>query len=105
MSDFSEKHLLRKALATSGVLTLLLSGCESNSKWVDDRLDTILAESDGDIGGNNRIPETEGWMAGSGTPFPDNRAIDNVPPTDNPPASELPFKGQDFHRAGCRRDH
>ena len=96
MSDFIQKHLLSKVLTTSGLLSLLLCGCESNSKWVDDRLDTILAESDGDIGGNNRIPETEGWMAGSGTPFPENRAIDNVPPTDNPPASDLRFKGQDF---------
>ena len=96
MSDFIQKHLLSKVLTTSGLLSLVLCGCESNSKWVDDRLDTILAESDGDIGGNNRIPETEGWMAGSGTPFPENRAIDNVPPTDNPPASDLRFKGQDF---------
>ena len=96
MSDFFQKQLLSKFLTTSGLLSLLLCGCESNSKWVDDRLDTILAESDGDIGGNNRIPETEGWMAGSGTPFPENRAIDNVPPTDNPPASDLRFKGQDF---------
>ena len=96
MSDFSRKHLLSKGMAISGLLVLSFGGCESNSKWVDQRLDTILAESDGAIGGNNRIPETEGWMAGSGTPFPQNRAIDNTPPTDNPPASELRFKGQNF---------
>ena len=83
-------------LALSCLLSGVFVGCESNSEWVDDRLDVILDQSGTDIGGDNRIPETEGWMAGSGTPFPENRAIDNRPPTDNPAASELRFKGQSF---------
>ena len=90
------KTALKTTLATAALLLLSSVGCESNSRWVDDRLDNILAESGGDIGGDNRIPETDGWMAGSGTPFPDDRAIDNRPPTDNPPAADLRFQGQTF---------
>ena len=74
----------------------IVAGCERNTKWVDDRLDVILEQSGSDIGGDNRIPDTEGWMAGSGNPFPENRAIDNRPPTENPPADDLRFKGQSF---------
>ena len=90
------KRSLRPFLTLSCLLTGVVVGCESNSKWVDDRLDVILDQSANDIGGDSDVPETDGWMAGSGTPFPENREIDNRPPTDNPAASELRFKGQTF---------
>jgi hypothetical protein len=74
--------------------SILLLGCESNSQWVDSRLDQVLDESSMDIGGNSDVPSTSGWMSGTGTAFPEDRAIDNRPPTENPAAAELQYQAQ-----------
>lgn len=75
-------------------LVLIAVGCESNDQWVDERLDRILEASAGDLGGDAEVPETSGWMAGTGTAFPEIRSIDDRPPTDNPPAEELQYRAQ-----------
>jgi hypothetical protein len=76
-----------------GSLTALgaLMSCESEPTWVDDRLERVLKESEGEIGGNAVTPEPSGWMQGSGTAFPEIRAQDSTPMTRNPPASQLQF--------------
>jgi outer membrane protein TolC len=74
---------------------LFLSGCASDTQWVDEKLDRVLLESSRDMGTETRVPSDQGWMGGSGTAFPENRLIDNSPPTDNPPAEDLRFMPQD----------
>ncbi|MCH2174086.1 hypothetical protein MK489_25165, partial [Myxococcota bacterium] len=80
--------LLTIALGTLAII----AGCESDAKWVDDRLDKILETSATDIGGNAEVPPVDGWMAGTGTAFPPDRPIDNRPPTNNPSAEDLYYQ-------------
>jgi outer membrane protein TolC len=75
--------------------SLLVSGCGSDTQWVDEKLDRVLLESSRDMGTEAPVPSDQGWMGGSGTAFPENRLIDNSPPTDNPPAEDLRFMPQD----------
>ncbi len=81
------------ATMTGGVI--LLQGCASDTQWVDEKLDRVLFESSRDMGSEAPVPSDQGWMSGSGTAFPDNRLIDNTPPTDNPSAEDLRFMPQD----------
>ena len=74
--------------------SLVFVGCESDDQWVDSRLDRVLDESSMDIGGDAEAPSSTGWMSGTGTAFPKDRSVDNRPPTDNPPASELQYQAQ-----------
>ncbi|HAW95534.1 MAG TPA: hypothetical protein DCX60_04590 [Phycisphaerales bacterium] len=74
---------------------LLSCGCGSDTQWVDHNLDRVLLESARDMGTEAPVPGDEGWMSGAGTAFPDDRLIDNSPPTDNPPAEDLRFMPQD----------
>jgi outer membrane protein TolC len=76
-----------------GSLTALgaLMSCESEPTWVDGRLERVLKESEGEIGGDAVTPDPSGWMQGAGTAFPEIRAQDSTPMTRNPPASQLQF--------------
>ena len=74
---------------------ILGSGCSSDTQWVDEKLDRVLLESSRDMGSEAPVPSDQGWMSGAGTAFPENRLIDNTPPTDNPPAEDLRFMPQD----------
>ena len=74
--------------------SLVFMGCESDNQWVDSRLDRVLDESTVDVGGDAEAPGSSGWMSDTGTAFPKDRPIDNRPPTDNPPASELQYQAQ-----------
>ena len=74
---------------------ILGSGCNSDTQWVDENLDRVLLESSRDLGTEAPVPSDQGWMSGAGTAFPENRLIDNSPPTDNPPAEDLRFMPQD----------
>ncbi|MDG2029717.1 MAG: TolC family protein [Phycisphaerales bacterium] len=87
---------LIESICLAGILAcLVLSlGCESDNQWVDSRLNRVLDASSEDVGGNSDVPETSGWMSGSGTAFPKDRPIDNKPHTDNPPAADLQYQAQ-----------
>lgn len=95
MPENSSKYPLpTRAIVLHGMTLCILVGCESDSKWVDSHLETVLQESSRDIGGDTELPPVDGWMAGTGTAFPPDRPIDEQPPTDNPTASELRFQAQ-----------
>ena len=98
---FQDTKKIRPGLRSLATVTVcvVMAGCQSDAEWVDQRLDRVLDASSGDIGGDSQVPDTDGWMAGAGNAFPPDRLVDNHPPTDNPPAEELRFKGQNFTEA------
>ncbi|MED5506654.1 MAG: hypothetical protein VX684_02315, partial [Planctomycetota bacterium] len=98
---FQDTKKIRPGLRSLATVTVcvVVAGCQSDAEWVDQRLDRVLDASSDDIGGDSRVPDTDGWMAGAGNAFPPDRLVDNHPPTDNPPAEELRFKGQSFTEA------
>ena len=92
--EIKNSHRLNRFLLLACLTSYGLIGCESDPKWVDTRLQSVLDESAGDIGGNAETPSPDGWMADTGTAFPPDRPIDNLPPTDNPSAEELRYQAQ-----------
>ena len=92
--DLSRPRFLARGIVLNGLAFCIFWGCESDPEWVDSRLQTVLDQSAEDIGGDAETPPVDGWMADTGTAFPPDRPIDNLPPTDNPSADELQFKAQ-----------
>ena len=78
-------------LHLTGVLVALM-GCESDPQWVDERLERVLDETTGEIGGDSTQPQVTGWMSESGTAFPPDRQVDEAPSTVNPTAEELRYQ-------------
>ena len=84
--------ITKALLLVTATSMVMLSACESNPEFVDERLEQVMNETTRSIGGDAESPPVSGWMQNSGTAFPENRRVDNDPDTENPSADELQYE-------------